>query len=150
MKLDGSQCLSGNESKLFDKSLHWEMGKKFCIHIINKHKYSIKILNYKSNYLICNYIQKIERKGLGNMLGIDVIKTTEELIIKWQLAKVSIPLNEIIKVTEDDTYAGVEKLDAIRIGTAYNTTDRIVIKTKKQDYVLFTTNKVSILNKINA
>ncbi len=23
MKLDESQCLSGNESKLFDKSLHW-------------------------------------------------------------------------------------------------------------------------------
>lgn len=84
------------------------------------------------------------------MLGIDVIKTTEELIIKWQLAKVNIPLNEIIEVTEDDTYAGVEKNDAIRIGTAYNTTDRILIKTKKQDYVLFTTNKVSILNKINA
>ncbi|MEB9530394.1 hypothetical protein P4L13_26980 [Bacillus anthracis] len=84
------------------------------------------------------------------MLGIDVIKTTEELIIKWQLAKINIPLNEIIEVTEDDTYAGVEKNDAIRIGTAYNTTDRILIKTKKQDYVLFTTNKVSILNKINA
>lgn len=23
MKLDGSQCLSGNESKLLAKSLHW-------------------------------------------------------------------------------------------------------------------------------
>lgn len=23
MKSDGSQCLSGNESKLFDISLHW-------------------------------------------------------------------------------------------------------------------------------
>ena len=84
------------------------------------------------------------------MLGIDVIKTTEELIIKWQLTKVNIPLNEIIEVTEDDTYAGVEKNDAIRIGTPYGTTDRILIKTSKQDYVLFTTNKVSILNKINA
>ncbi|WP_439742913.1 SunI/YnzG family protein [Bacillus pseudomycoides] len=84
------------------------------------------------------------------MLGIDVIKTTEELIIKWQLAKISIPLDEIVEITEDDTYAGVEKADAIRIGTAYGTTDRILIKTKKQNYILFTTNKVSILNKINA
>ncbi|PHD66464.1 SunI/YnzG family protein [Bacillus toyonensis] len=84
------------------------------------------------------------------MLGIDVIKTTEQLIIKWQLAKVNIPLNEIIEVTEDDTYASVEKNDVIRIETPYNTTDRILIKTKKRDYVLFTTNKVSILNKINA
>ncbi|MGA4466835.1 hypothetical protein ACPA2L_30175 [Bacillus bombysepticus] len=84
------------------------------------------------------------------MLGINVIKTTEELIIKWQLAKVSIPLNEIIEVTEDDTYAGVEKTDAIRIGTPYGTTNRILIKTRKQDYVLFTTNMISIMNKINA
>lgn len=56
MKSDESQCLSGNESKLFDKSLHWEIDKNFFIHIINKHKCSIKILNYKCNYLIYNYI----------------------------------------------------------------------------------------------
>ncbi|OUB34537.1 hypothetical protein BK708_05740 [Bacillus thuringiensis serovar yunnanensis] len=84
------------------------------------------------------------------MLGIDVIKTKEELIITWQLAKISIPLNEIIEVTEDDTYAGVEKLNTIRIGTASGTTDRILIKTVKHNYVLFTTNIVSILSKINA
>lgn len=83
------------------------------------------------------------------MLGIDVIKTTEELIIKWQLAKVNIPLNEIIEVTEDDTYAGVEKNDAIQLGHLMLQLI-ILIKTKKEDYVLFTTNKVSILNKINA
>ncbi|CUB12803.1 hypothetical protein BN2127_JRS1_04592 [Bacillus cereus] len=82
------------------------------------------------------------------MLGIDVIKTTEELIIKWQLATVSIPISEMIEVIEDDTYAGVEKANAIRIGTPYATTDRILIKTRKLDYILFTTNKVSILNQI--
>ena len=82
------------------------------------------------------------------MLGIHVKKTKEELIISWQLAK--IPLRDVIEVTEDATYAGVEDTSAIRIGTAYGTTDRILIKTVKQNYVLFTTNKVSILNAINA
>ncbi|OOR37703.1 SunI/YnzG family protein, partial [Bacillus cereus] len=33
---------------------------------------------------------------------------------------------------------------------AYGTTDRILIKTVKQNYLLFTTNRVSILNKIKA
>lgn len=44
------------ESKLLAKSLHWEIDKKIFIHIISKHKCSIKILNYKYNYLIYNYI----------------------------------------------------------------------------------------------
>ncbi|WP_458859887.1 SunI/YnzG family protein, partial [Bacillus pacificus] len=51
---------------------------------------------------------------------------------------------------EDNTYAGVEEKSVIRIGTAYGTTDRILIKTVKQNYLLFTTNRVSILNKIKA
>ncbi|MCW9132758.1 hypothetical protein OF830_17810 [Bacillus paramycoides] len=77
-------------------------------------------------------------------------KTNEELIISWQLAKIHIPLSEIIEVAEDNTYAGVEEKDVIRIGTAYGTTDRILIKTVKQNYLLFTTNRVSVLNIIKA
>ncbi|MGE7883495.1 hypothetical protein [Bacillus sp. NPDC094077] len=84
------------------------------------------------------------------MLGINVKKTNEELIISWQLAKIHIPLSEIIEVIEDNTYAGVEEKDVIRIGTAYGTTDRILIKTVKQNYLLFTTNRVSVLNIIKA
>ncbi len=83
------------------------------------------------------------------MLGINV-KTNEELIISWQLAEITIPLRDVIEVTEDATYSGVEEIDVIRIGTAYGTTDRILIKTVKQNYVLFTTNKVAILNAIHA
>lgn len=115
--------------------------------------------NEKSNFIIeiksLNLYNKIEsdiliQKGFDNMLGIDVKKTDKELIISWQLAKVQIPLSEIIEVTEDETYAGVEEENVIRIGTAYATTDRILIKTVKQNYLLFTTNRVAILNKINA
>ncbi|ANV74637.1 hypothetical protein BCM43_29900 (plasmid) [Bacillus thuringiensis] len=84
------------------------------------------------------------------MLGIDVRKTKEELIISWQLAEVTIPLRDVLEVIEDATYAGVEETTSIRIRTAYGTTDRILIRTVKQNYVLFTTNKVSILKAIFA
>ncbi|HDR5278632.1 TPA: hypothetical protein QCS28_006051, partial [Bacillus thuringiensis] len=50
------------------------------------------------------------------MLGINVKKTNEELIISWRLAEITIPLRDVIEVTEDATYAGVEDVDVIRIG----------------------------------
>ncbi|MGZ0135413.1 SunI/YnzG family protein [Priestia megaterium] len=81
-------------------------------------------------------------------VGIDVKKTEKELIIKWQLAKFNIALEDIIEVTEADTYGG-KQADAIRIGPPYGTTDRIFIKTKKKDYILFTTNRATILNRIH-
>ena len=65
------------------------------------------------------------------MLGIHVEKTKDELIISWQFSKIHIALCEITEVTEDNTYAGEEE-KATGIGTAYGTTDRILIKTVKQ------------------
>ncbi|MFP7474184.1 hypothetical protein SFC55_24650 [Niallia taxi] len=81
-------------------------------------------------------------------LGIEIKKTDTELLIKWQLTQVTILNEDILEVIEDETYAG-EDLNAIRIGTPYGTTDRIYIKTKKQNYILYTTNKIALLNKIN-
>lgn len=83
------------------------------------------------------------------IVGIDVKKTEKELIIKWQLTKITIPLEDIIKVSEDNTYGGA-KADAIRIGPPYGTTDRIFIETKKQDYIIFTTNKHPLMEEINS
>ncbi|KYG33629.1 SunI/YnzG family protein [Priestia endophytica] len=80
---------------------------------------------------------------------IDVKRTKEELIVKWQLAKFNIALEDIIEVTDDDTYGGKD-IDAIRIGSPYGTTDRIFIKTKKENYILFTTNKSTLLKEINS
>lgn len=80
---------------------------------------------------------------------IEVHKTDKELIIQWQLTEVRIPFQEIVEVVEDETYAG-EDTSAIRIGAPYGTTDRIYIKTKKYNYILYTTNKITLLKKINA
>ncbi|MGE6375732.1 hypothetical protein [Peribacillus muralis] len=83
------------------------------------------------------------------MLGINIDKINENLILKWQLSTVTIPISEIVSITRDGTYAGEEK-SAIRIGTPYATTDRILIKTTKEKYILFTTNITSVENKLTS
>jgi hypothetical protein len=71
------------------------------------------------------------------LFEIKVSKNNEFLVINWQLNKIEIPLSDIIDVKNDDTYGGTEK-SAIRIGNPYGNTDRVVIKTKKETYILFT------------
>ncbi|PFR93264.1 SunI/YnzG family protein [Priestia megaterium] len=78
---------------------------------------------------------------------ISVRKINKNLIIKWQLSHFTIPLEDILEVTEDDTYGGKE-VNAIRIGPPYGTTDRIFIKTTSKNYLLFTSNAPAILNEI--
>jgi hypothetical protein len=81
--------------------------------------------------------------------GINVEKIENELIIRWQFAEIKIPLHEITDVAEDDTYGGKET-NAIRIGHPYASTDRILIKTRSQSYLLFTSNKSKIVKVINS
>ncbi len=81
--------------------------------------------------------------------AISVQKINDSLIIKWQIAHFTIPLEDILEVTEDDTYGGKEA-NAIRIGPPYGTTDRIFIKTTNKNYLLFTSNAPAILNEIHS
>lgn len=82
------------------------------------------------------------------MFGIKVDKMNDNLVVRWQLSKIEIPISEILDVSHDDTYGGEPK-DAIRIGTPYGTTDRITIKTNSKTYLLFTTNVTSLHKKIS-
>ncbi|AKE23646.1 UPF0457 protein YnzG [Bacillus subtilis subsp. subtilis] len=43
------------------------------------------------------------------MLGINVEKSNENLIINWQLSKIEIPIKEINDVFLDPNYGGEEK-----------------------------------------
>jgi hypothetical protein len=68
------------------------------------------------------------------------LKVTENqgiLQIRWQLSKIEIPIEDIVSVENDGTYGGKEK-SAIRIGNPYAHTDRVVIRTKSETYILFT------------
>ncbi|MCF7606398.1 PH domain-containing protein [Bacillus subtilis] len=81
------------------------------------------------------------------MLGINVEKSNENLIINWQLSKIEIPIKEINDAFLDPNYGGEEK-SAVRIGFPYGSTDRVVIKTANNTYIMFTTNAASIMSKI--
>lgn len=83
------------------------------------------------------------------MLGIVVDRIKKEIVIKYQFAEIRLPISDIIKVTLDDTYSGIEER-AIRIGNPSGTTDRVVIKTKTNRYILFTTNYTLIMNKLKS
>lgn len=82
------------------------------------------------------------------MFGIKVQQVKNQLIVRWQLSKIEIPIADIKAVTLDDTYGGSET-SAIRIGTAYGTSERILIRTTKQSYILFTSNE-NLFSKISA
>ncbi|UQZ46156.1 PH domain-containing protein [Bacillus sp. PK3-037] len=81
------------------------------------------------------------------MIGVKVEKSKENLVINWQLSKIEIQIKEINDVFLDPNYGGEEK-SAVRIGFPYGSTDRVVIKTANNTYILFTTNAASIMNKI--
>lgn len=75
------------------------------------------------------------------MFDVSVKQVEDQLVIRWQLSKIEIPLTQITSVTLDDSYGGSEPT-AIRIGYA-RSTERILIRTAQQSYILFT-NSVNL------
>ncbi len=71
------------------------------------------------------------------MFEVKVEKKSDQLVIKWQFSKIKVPLSEIMEVSYDDTYAGENK-SAMRIGYPDGTTDRILIRTVRQNYIIYT------------
>lgn len=73
------------------------------------------------------------------MFGVKVKEKDENVVITWQFSKIEIPKNDILEVISDETYAGEERA-ALRIGFPYASTERFVLKTRREDYILFTSN----------
>ncbi|MEO2260303.1 hypothetical protein ABGV43_25725 [Paenibacillus amylolyticus] len=76
------------------------------------------------------------------MFEVNVKKMGDQLVIRWQFSKIEIPIVHITSVTLDDTYGGSEP-SAIRIGPVNGTSERILIRTVNQSYILFT-NSVNL------
>ncbi|MGD6842483.1 hypothetical protein ACQCVH_08145 [Bacillus infantis] len=70
-------------------------------------------------------------------MEVRVAEKNGNLQISWLLNKIEIPLSAITDVSSDDTYGGQEK-EAMRIGFPSGNTDRVVIITEKETYILFT------------
>ncbi|MDO7905060.1 hypothetical protein Q5741_01370 [Paenibacillus sp. JX-17] len=81
------------------------------------------------------------------MIGIQVKKVEDQLIIRWQLSKTIIPIADITEIYLDDTYAGTDPA-AVRIGLPSGTSERIVIRTHKQSYVLFLFDSTKMMNRL--
>jgi hypothetical protein len=73
------------------------------------------------------------------MFGVNVKKVEDQLVIRWQFSKIEVPITHITSVTLDDTYGGSEP-SAIRIGPVNGTSERILIRTVNQSYILFTSS----------
>ncbi|MEB8691863.1 hypothetical protein ACQVQK_19270 [Bacillus cereus] len=80
------------------------------------------------------------------MKEIEIIKSIEKITITWQSATISIPLEDIIEINNNNTCKNTNK--AVEIGNKFKHSETIFIRTKKLDYILFTTDKLTLLNKI--
>ena len=80
------------------------------------------------------------------MKEIDIIKSIEKITITWQGATINIPLKDIIEVNKNNTLKNTDK--AVEIGNKFKNSEVIFIRTKKLNYILFTTNKLTLLNEI--
>ncbi|UYX55838.1 hypothetical protein M3Y14_32975 (plasmid) [Bacillus thuringiensis] len=80
------------------------------------------------------------------MKEIEIIRSKEKITIIWQSAEVNIPLEDILKVNKN--YTIIDTTKVVKIGEQFQSSEAIFIKTKKLDYLLFTTNKLTLLNQI--
>ncbi|MGI8362635.1 hypothetical protein [Bacillus cereus] len=82
------------------------------------------------------------------MLNLNVQRFKNYIIIEWQSAEINILLKDIINITTNDT--PLKKLDhVVYIGIPSFSKKKIIIKTKKIIFVLYTNNTLEILNEIN-
>ncbi|MED3541671.1 hypothetical protein ABEX53_23140 [Bacillus toyonensis] len=81
------------------------------------------------------------------MTEIEIIKSKEKLTITWQSAIINISLEDIIEVNTNNTITNTTKV--VKVGRELEFSEIVVIRTKKLAYELFTTNKLTLLNKIN-
>ncbi|MEN8648268.1 SunI/YnzG family protein [Bacillus cereus group sp. BceL062] len=80
------------------------------------------------------------------MKEIEIIKSIEKIAITWQGATVNIPLEDIIEVNKNNTLENTTKV--VEIGNKFKHSETILIRTKKLDYILYTTNRLILINKI--
>ncbi|MGZ9653425.1 SunI/YnzG family protein [Bacillus cereus] len=80
------------------------------------------------------------------MKEIEIIKSIEKIAITWQGATINIPLKDIIEVNKNNTLKNTDKV--VEIGNKFKNSEAIFIRTKKLNYILFTTNKLTLLNEI--
>ncbi|WP_458294508.1 SunI/YnzG family protein [Bacillus thuringiensis] len=82
------------------------------------------------------------------MFNLNIQSFKNHIIIQWQSAEITILLKDIINITTNDI--PLKKLDhVVYIGISSLSKKKIIIKTKKFNYVLYTNDTSELLNRIN-
>ncbi|TDM02512.1 hypothetical protein [Macrococcus carouselicus] len=85
-------------------------------------------------------------------MAMQVTKNDKEVNIKWRVADITIPNEDIISVKEDtNIYAATEENqeNVVRIGSTFGKTNRILLETKDKHYIIYTHNDKKILDELN-
>lgn len=86
-------------------------------------------------------------------MAMRVTKNDKEVNIKWRVADITIPNEDILSVKEDtNIYAGADENNdekVVRIGSTFGKTNRILLNTKDKKYIIYTHNDKKIINELN-
>lgn len=85
-------------------------------------------------------------------MAMRVTKNDKEVNIKWRVADITIPNEDIVSVKEDtNIYGSTDENDenVVRIGSTFGKTNRILLDTKDKHYIIYTHNDKKILNELN-
>ncbi len=90
-------------------------------------------------------------KGCVSEMAMTVKKNENEVHIQWRVADIRIPNDQIRNVTEDQDIHAVPETDSkrvSRIGSTFGKTNRVIIDTDDQQYIIYTFNDKKVYNEI--
>ena len=86
-------------------------------------------------------------------MAMRITKNDKEVNIKWRVADITIPNEDILSVKEDtDIYATADEASddrIVRIGSTFGKTNRVLLDTKDKKYIIYTHNDKKIINELN-
>ncbi|ARJ50324.1 hypothetical protein [Staphylococcus lutrae] len=84
-------------------------------------------------------------------MAMTVKKNENEVHIQWRVADIHIPNSEIRNVTEDQDIHAVPDVGSkkvSRIGSTFGKTNRVIIDTDSQQYIIYTFNDKKVYNEV--
>ncbi|RXK17257.1 hypothetical protein [Macrococcus sp. DPC7161] len=85
-------------------------------------------------------------------MAMRITKNDKEVNIKWRVADITIPNEDIISVKEDtNIYAASNEGDdkVVRIGSTFGKTNRVLLETKDKNYIIYTHNDKKVINELS-
>ena len=84
-------------------------------------------------------------------MAMTVKKDNNEVRIQWRVADIKIPTSEIKNISQDQEIHAVPDLDSkniSRIGSSFGKTNRVIIDTDDDEYIIDTHNDQKVYNEL--